>query len=163
MRTLWLVGMMGAGKSTVAPLVAARLGRIAIDIDRRVEESTGATVADLIARDESAFRRAEAEAVRAIAGSDVVASCGGGVVLDDGLVADMRSTGVVVWLDAPVEVLASRGIEDRPLLAGDAGALRRLSRARDARYRAAAHAVVDADDTPDAVADRVVEAWSTSS
>jgi len=163
MRTLWLVGMMGAGKSTVAPLVGARLRRMAVDIDRLVEESTGSTVSELIAHSEAGFRRAEAAAVRAVAGSEVVAACGGGVVLDDALVLEMRDAGLVVWLHAPVEVLASRGVADRPLLAGDDSALDRLDRERHARYRAAAHVLVDAVGTPETVAERVVEAWSTSS
>ena len=163
MRTLWLIGMMGAGKSTVAPLVATRLGRATVDLDARIEEMTGTTVSDLFTRSEEEFRSAESEAARAVAGSDVVVACGGGVVLDDALVAEMRSTGLVVWLDAPVEVLAAREIDDRPLLAGDPGALARIGGRRAARYRAAAHVVIDATGPPDEVAERVVQAWSTSS
>ncbi|HSM02667.1 MAG TPA: bifunctional shikimate kinase/3-dehydroquinate synthase [Acidimicrobiia bacterium] len=161
MTTIWLTGMMGAGKSTVAPLVAARLNRESHDTDALVELRTGSTVEDLFAAGEARFRVEEAAAVQAVAGSWAVVACGGGVVLDADLVADMRRTGVVVWLRAPVEVLEARTFADRPLLAGDSGALRRIAAEREGRYRAAADLVVDAVGAPEEVAARVVAAVST--
>jgi shikimate kinase len=163
MKTLWLTGVMGAGKSTVAPLVAARLERVWVDTDRLVEESTGETVAAMFARAEAEFRRAEAEAVRAVAGSEAVVACGGGVVLDRDLVSEMRRTGVVVWLRPTADALARRTLEGRPLLAGDDGALSRIAEERSDRYAEAAHVVIDGDGSPETVAERVVEAWSTLS
>jgi shikimate kinase len=76
----------------------------------------------------------------------------------------MRATGVVVWLDAPVDVLAARvgAGEGRPLLGADPhAALVEILAQRATRYRAAAHVVVSADGDPGVVASRVVEAWST--
>lgn len=163
MRTLWLTGMMGAGKSTVAPLVAERLGRAWHDTDRMVEQRSGETVEALFERGEGAFRSEEAAAVRSVAGEPVVVACGGGVVLDDALIADMRVGGVIVWLRVPSDVLAARSVPDRPLLQADPKALGRILRERDDRYREAADVVVDGVGPSAEVADRVVAAWSISS
>jgi shikimate kinase len=166
MGTIWLIGMMGAGKTTVAPLVAAQLGRDWVDTDRLVESRSGRGVVELFAEGEYVFRRAEAEAVRSLLGEPIVVACGGGVVLDEGLTESMRSGGFLVWLDAPPDALLTRigaGAE-RPLLSADpAGALRRILEERRGRYEAAAHAVVETTAPPQEVAERVIEAWAKSS
>lgn len=77
-----LVGLSGAGKSTVAPLIAARLGISAIDLDAAVEEAGGASVAALfVAEGEAAFRDREEKALeRALQRGPCVIACGGGLV-----------------------------------------------------------------------------------
>lgn len=165
-RTLWLIGMMGAGKSTVAPLVADSLDRDWVDGDEAVEHLSGRRISDLFAESEAAFREIEAEVVEEVAGNPLVVACGGGVVTDPELVEVMRATGLVVWLDAPVEVLTARVGDGRarPLLADGAGdALERLSTERAALYGAAAHAIVSSEGSPEDVAAEVVEAWNASS
>lgn len=166
MATIWIIGMMGAGKTTTAPMVASRLGCDWVDTDRLVEARSGRGVLELFGEGEALFRRVEADAVRSLVGEPVVVACGGGVVLDGGLVDLMQSNGFVVWLDAPAEVLLTRtGVDaERPLLSADPeSALRRILDDRRWRYQAAAHAVVSAVGAPKEVADRVVEAWSKSS
>lgn len=166
MATIWIIGMMGAGKTTIAPIVAGRLGREWVDTDRLVEARSGEDVVALFARGEDVFRRAEADAVRSVLAEPLVVACGGGVVLDDDLTGSMRAEGFLVWLDAPAEVLLARVGADaeRPLLSADpAGALRRILDDRRSRYEAAADVVVPATGTPQEVADKVVEAWSKSS
>jgi shikimate kinase len=162
-RTLWLVGMMGSGKSTVGRLVADELGRGFVDLDRTLEEIAGESVAEMVRRDERAFRGREADMLAEVAGRPLVVATGGGVVLDDDSVATMRSTGLVVWLEAPAGELAGRvgSVEERPLLGDDPrGALHRLLAEREWRYRSAAHAVVDATPEPVAVAAAVLGAWA---
>jgi shikimate kinase len=166
MAIVWLIGMMGAGKTTIAPLVATRLDSGWADTDRLVEARSGRDLQTIFSQGEDVFRREEAAAVRALLDEPIVVACGGGIVLDDELVTAIRSAGIVIWLDAPVEVLVERtgAGGERPLVAGDpVGALERLFEERRDKYEAAAHAVVSAMGTPDEVADRVVGAWSNLS
>jgi shikimate kinase len=165
MATLWLVGMMGSGKTTVGRLVADRLDVPFLDTDDEVVRATGRTIPELFAEGEAAFREAEAEAVRSVAASDAVVACGGGVVLDDASVAVLRATGLVVWLDAPVAVLSVRvaGGEERPLLDDDsAERLEHLASERRERYERAAHCRVDAGHhEPADTAEEVIAAWTS--
>jgi shikimate kinase len=157
--------MMGSGKSTVGRLVAERLGCDFVDTDDLVATRAGIAAADLLTTDPVAFRRTEAEAVAGIAAFDAVVATGGGVVLDDGSVAVMRSSGLVVWLDAPVEELARRvgPGEGRPLLGSDPlTAIERLLLERRARYQEAAHVIVEAAGPAVMVADLVAAHWEAS-
>jgi len=163
--TLWLVGMMGSGKTTVARIVADTLGSRWFDTDDEVAARTGRPAGDVLAEDESRFRAIEREVVVALAGTDAVVACGGGVILDQDSVASMRAGGLVVWLDVPVATLASRVGDGsgRPLLAdGPAEALERIAAARGALYREAADVVIEGTGAPEEVAGRVVEAWTSS-
>jgi shikimate kinase len=147
-----LVGMMGAGKTTVGELLAERLGWAYLDSDADVEAATGLTVPALFARDgEPAFRDAESAALRAACSSTdpVVVSVAGGAVLRPENRALLASSGTVVWLRARPETLASRvgdGV-GRPLLESDpAGTLARLNTERRPFYEEVADATVDVDD-----------------
>lgn len=160
MATLWLIGMMGSGKSTVGPLVAERLGLGFVDLDAEIEGG-GVTIEQLFERSgEEAFRDLEEAAIARVAGRDVVAASGGGAVLRPANVAKMRESGTVVWLDAGPDTLAARigAGEGRPLLAGDVvERVHRLVASRAAAYRAAAHVRVITDGVdPEQVAARVI-------
>ena len=166
MATLWIVGMMGSGKSTVAPLVAAALGRDALDTDDEVERVSDRSIDDWFAADPAGFRQAEAAVVARAAGADVVVACGGGVVLDEDSVGLMRETGVIVWLEAPARVLASRvgDGEGRPLLGPHPLArLEDVATLRRGAYEAAAHSRVDASADVESVTAGVIEAWKSFS
>jgi shikimate kinase len=163
-----LVGMMGAGKTTVANLLAARLGWPLVDTDGIVEERSGASVAQIFARDgEAAFREAEAQAIADVVTSDepLVVSVGGGAVLSEANRQRLRAAGTVVWLRARPATLAARVGDGnrRPLLTGSGlepqAALERLTGERDGYYRDAAGLVVDVDGlSADEVADVVMTA-----
>src|SRR5918999_5326444 len=148
---VYLVGMPGSGKSSVGRLLATVLGASFVDLDAEVEASAAASVRDIFeARGEAGFRDLEAEALRrTAAGPTAGVACGGGVGLRPENVERMPSSGTVVHLDAPAEVLAGR-VEpagDRPLLT-DGAALARLHADRAAAYRADAHVRVDASGPP---------------
>jgi shikimate kinase len=120
---LLLIGMMGAGKSTVGPLVARSLGWSFTDTDEEVERITGQPVLELfVSGGEALFREEESRAlVAALTGSSaVVVSVGGGAVVDLANRVILRRAGLVVWLRARPETLAERVGDGagRPLLAG---------------------------------------------
>jgi len=158
-----LVGLPGSGKSTVAPLLAERLGWSSVDLDDEVTSAFGRTPAAIIAGDgEAAFREVELATLQAILQrtGPVVIACGGGVIT--GRVAQRLLTGLcaVVWLDAPDAVLVERlgDVATRPLLKGSAAtALPRLRADRAAAHQGA-HLRVSSDDRPEAVAGRVAAA-----
>jgi len=164
-----LVGMMGAGKTSVARRLAKRYDRRVYDSDAMIEARTGHTVAQLFDEGgEPAFRSLESEvldeALRAEPPGIVAAA--GGTVLSAANRARMREAsatgGVVIWLRAPATVLAGRVRpgDHRPLLADDpAGTLARLSAQRADLYAAVADATVDSGSVPfDTVLANVVDA-----
>lgn len=151
---LLLVGMMGAGKSTVGRLVAQHLGWEFRDVDEEVERSSAASVPEIFAGSgEAAFRELEGRALaRCLAGrGDAVVAVGGGAVLSEANRARMAAAGTVVWLRARPETLAARIGDgaDRPLLAGgpDEAARRvaELTGERAPLYQEVADLVIDVD------------------
>ena len=166
---LFLVGMMGAGKSTVGRLVAQRLGWAFVDTDAEVVARTGRSVEELFAaQGEAGFRAEERVAVHEVAArtSPTVVSVGGGAVLDEANRAVMAGSGTVVWLRAAPAVLAARVASEagRPLLAeaGPSGAraeLERIEADRRRWYEEVASAVVDVDElAPEEAAAAVLSA-----
>jgi shikimate kinase len=162
---VYLVGMPGAGKSTVGRELAGRWGVPFVDLDERIERASGASVAEIFRRDgEAAFRAREAATlVDASVVDPSVVACGGGVVLEPANRVTLRNTGVVVFLNAPLDVLRARirPAAERPLIQQD-GDLERLLAEREPLYREFAAHVVDASGSPGEVADAIVEElrWS---
>lgn len=167
---IFVIGMMGCGKTTVGRLLAERLGWRHLDSDEQVARDTRRTVPEIFAeRGEPAFRAAERKALAAGAVSDTptVVSVAGGAVLDPDNRRMLAHNGVVVWLRAEVETLARRvgdGV-GRPLLGDDpAGALRRLYAERRPIYEDLAQVVLDVDHLePLTVVDRVVASLASDS
>lgn len=139
-RPIVLVGLMGAGKSTVGRRLAKRLGLPFVDSDVAIEEASGATTADLFERyGEHDFRDGERRLVARLVEGDVrVIATGGGAFIDPRTRQLLNERAITVWLDAPIEVLAERtGRRDnRPLLRkGDRAAiLARLAEERRLSY-----------------------------
>ena len=163
-----LVGLMGAGKTTVGRRCAELLDRPFVDTDELVEATTGTSVADLFAEQgERRFRTLEREAIADVSASPtpLVIACGGGAVLDGDNRRALRAHGLVVWLRAsPTELERRVGADagaQRPLLAGGAppaATLARLSTQREPSYEAAAHVQVETDGRAvDEIAATVVE------
>jgi shikimate kinase len=163
---LVLIGLMGAGKTSVGAECAQRLGRTFVDTDDLVVSTARMTVEGIFADGgEPRFRQLEHDVVADVSASPepLVIACGGGTVLDADNRRALRAAGVVVWLRAPAATLLARVGDGatRPLLRDDpAGALARLVRLREPAYEAAAHACVDTDDLDvTAVADAVLSVF----
>jgi shikimate kinase len=147
---LVLVGMMGAGKTTVGRAVAGALHRPFFDSDALVEARTGRTVREIWREDgEAAYRPLETDALLdALASPDpAVIAAAGGVVLAQANRRALETDGVwVVWLRGDPALLAERAVRDdhRPLLDGDPeGNMRRLLAQREPLYAEVADQVVD--------------------
>jgi shikimate kinase / 3-dehydroquinate synthase len=146
---IYLAGLSGAGKSTVAALAGRWLGARTEDVDAEVERAAGRSVAALWADGgEAAFRAAERRAVEEIVArpGPAVLALGGGTLEDAESRERLARWGEGIWLDAPAEALAERigdGAAGRPLLAGrdTARMLREQAAARGPRYAALPHRV----------------------
>ncbi|HEV3395654.1 MAG TPA: shikimate kinase [Xanthobacteraceae bacterium] len=139
-RSIVLVGMMGAGKSSVGRRLAARLGLAFIDADTEIEAAAGMSIADIFsAHGEAYFRSGEARVIaRLLEGGPQVMATGGGAIVNPDTRAAIRAKGVSIWLDAEYEVLLRRVKRrtDRPMLktADPAETLKRLLAERNPVY-----------------------------
>lgn len=119
-RTIALVGLMGAGKSTVGRRLAHRLGRPFFDSDSEIEKAAGQSITDIFATmGEAEFRRGEQRVLaRLLDGPPHVLATGGGAYLDETTRAIMREKAITIWLDADLETLWKRVSKrgHRPLL-----------------------------------------------
>jgi shikimate kinase len=119
-RSIVLVGMMGAGKSSIGRRVAARLGIPFVDADVAIEEAAGMSIADIFAaHGEPYFRAGEARVIaRLLDHGPQVLATGGGAFMNEQTRANVRDKGVSVWLKAELDVLTRRlkRRNDRPLL-----------------------------------------------
>lgn len=162
-----LVGYRGTGKTTVARLVAERLGWEALDSDDEIERRAGKTIAQIFAdKGEPEFRQLEIQAIGKLCQRDhVVLSVGGGAVLRGKNRAALRHDGRVVWLQATPETLLARIELDaatslrRPNLTARGGLAEvvELLAVREPLYRETAHLAVDTEGKePADVADEIV-------
>ena len=162
---IFLVGYRGTGKTTVARLLAERIGWSWLDADAALEAKSGRPIADIFARDgEKVFRDLEADVLAETCklSRQVVAS-GGGVVLRTENRQLMRRTGRVVWLTADHDTIWSRLQADeasgrpRPALTvGGRAEIEELLRIREPLYRACADVVVETGGrTPEEIAEEI--------
>ena len=125
-KPIFLIGYMGAGKTTLGQAVSKRLNIPFIDLDEFIENQQGKTVSQIFADDgEAMFRRLEKDAIEKIVGdnaaSAVIVALGGGTPCQPGVMDLLNSCGITVYLTAPVPRLTERlvvGGDKRPLVAG---------------------------------------------
>ena len=148
-QNIFLVGLMGAGKSTIGRHLAKSLGLEFVDSDHEIERRTGANIPLIFdVEGEAGFRQREKKVIDELTQRDgVVLATGGGAVLDPESRAWMRGRGKVIYLYATVDQLLARTAKDRnrPLLqtTDPRGRLQELMQVRDALYREVADLVVD--------------------
>jgi shikimate kinase len=140
-RSIVLVGMMGAGKSSIGRRLASRLNIPFVDADTEIEKAAGMSIADIFARHgEADFRSGEARVIaRLLDGGPQVLATGGGAVMNADTRAAIKAKGVSIWLTAEVDVLMRRihkRRHERPMLqtADPAARLRELLAEREPAY-----------------------------
>lgn len=146
--SIFIVGPMGAGKTTIGRLLAKQLGRAFVDSDWYIESQTGADIAWIFAKEgEAGFRMRETRAIDELTQQPhIVLATGGGAVMSADNREFLQQRGIVVYLNAPVEVQMSRTAKDksRPLLQqpNPRQILQDLYRIRDPLYRQVAHIIM---------------------
>ncbi|PLR38634.1 shikimate kinase AroL [Chimaeribacter californicus] len=153
---IFMVGARGAGKTTVGNALARALGYQFTDTDVFMQQTTGLSVADVVAREGwVGFRRRESDALKAVTAPHTVVATGGGAVLAAENRAFMRDAGRVIYLRAPATTLAHRLEEypldaQRPTLTGKPinEEMVEVLAAREALYQEVAHHVLDATASP---------------
>lgn len=163
-RSIVLIGMMGAGKSSIGRRLAARLGIPFSDADAEIEEAAGMSVADIFeAHGESSFRSGEARVIaRLLEHGPQVLATGGGAFINPQTRARIHEKGISVWLKAEIDVLSRRlrRRNDRPLLktADPTLTLTSLLAARNPIYGEANLVVMSRDVPHEVIVEEIVTA-----
>jgi shikimate kinase len=163
-RSIVLVGMMGAGKSSIGRRVALRLAIPFVDADAEIEKAAGMSISDIFAiRGEAEFRAGETRVIaRLLESGPQVLATGGGAFVNPETRAAVAAKGISVWLKAEFDVLLKRirRRHDRPLLKTDdpAATLRKLMQERDPIYALADLTVQSRDVLHDRIVDEIVSA-----
>jgi shikimate kinase len=160
---IYLVGFMGSGKSTVGRALADELGWNFFDLDDEIESGAGSTVSEIFdTQGEEMFRVLESSAlakrVRAVqSGHPQVIALGGGALMSDKNFELVSNHGVVVWLDAPFDLIERRvAAESHRPLARDPKKLRELFEVRCPRYAQADYRVEAPDEEAVATVQRIL-------
>jgi shikimate kinase len=170
-KTVALVGMMGAGKTSIGKRLATRLDVPFADADQEIEAAAGMTVAEIFEKyGEPEFRRLERSVIARLLGEGPrVLATGGGAYMDETTRAAMKAAAFTIWLKAPVEILLGRvrkrqgADQTRPLLANDdmRGTLERLLAAREPAYATADMVLESGDEPHAALLDKIVAALAS--
>ncbi|MEM8639755.1 MAG: shikimate kinase [Cyanobacteria bacterium P01_G01_bin.54] len=161
--SIFLIGMMGCGKTTVGKALAQQLRYRFFDTDVLIERVAGQTVAEIFAQQgEAAFRQLESQVLSELCScTQSVIATGGGVVTQDRNWRYLQQ-GVIVWLDAPFKVLLPRlqGNRKRPLLQTmdlPSKLTTLLAERRDRYAQADLHLALTAQETPRTIAARIID------
>lgn len=151
MKNIFLIGYMGTGKSTVAAYMAKQYGLEVLEMDQMIVEREGMSISDIFAKQgEGYFRDVETNLLIEIQSQEnKVVSCGGGVVLREQNVEEMRKGGKIVLLSAKAETILERVKDDdsRPLLQGNKNVefINDMLEKRRPKYESAADIVIQTD------------------
>ena len=121
-KNIYLIGFMGAGKSSIAQQLRRQLGYPVVEMDERIVKEQGMSINDIFAKyGEDAFRNMETALIQTLGKEDAsIVSCGGGVVVRPQNVEYMKKSGIIVYLTATPETIYERvhNSTDRPILNG---------------------------------------------
>jgi shikimate kinase len=162
-RNIVITGFMGTGKTTVAPLVAGKLGRAYIETDEEIVRHAGKPIPEIFAEQgEPAFRQLEYEMCEHIAAQrNLVVSTGGGMLIADRARDLMVKSAFVVCLNAPPDVIEQRisGDAGRPL----SGQWRELLAKRQPIYARIPYQVDTTGKLPEQIAQEIIVLWQNAS
>lgn len=148
---IFLIGFMGAGKSTIARTLQTAYGMHLVEMDEQIEAEEGMKISEIFAqKGEAYFRSLETQLLEALQNQDnMVVSCGGGVPMRECNVEAMRKSGKIVYLSASPETIYERvrHFHTRPLLEGNMNVdyITQLMEIRMPKYMAAADLIVETD------------------
>ena len=170
-----LVGYRCSGKTAVGRLLADRLVRDFIDTDTLIEDTEGSSIEDMVDnKGWGHFRQAERTAVNKVSGMDyLIIATGGGVVMNEENIKDLKRNGIIIWLKADVKKIKERMDKDqnsgqvRPSLTGDdpAAEIRKVLDMRNPLYQKLSDFAVDTDiltvsQVADLIISRIDKTWS---
>ncbi|MEE0338350.1 shikimate kinase [Acidaminococcus fermentans] len=159
MANIVLIGMPGAGKTTIGRKLSKALGRPVLDADDKVVEQTGRTIKDLFQEGEDVFRQAETEAVKTLAAMDgIIISCGGGVVKRPENIGYLQQNGKIFFLNRDLAAIAgSVDKVTRPLLNSAEDRLTQLYKERMPLYLKYADYTIPVDENFDKTTEYIIE------
>ena len=163
-RNIFLIGMMGSGKTTIGKILAEHLEWNFDDSDHEVEHATGKSIVSIFSeKGEDYFRNLESDQlIETAQQKKTVTACGGGIILNKRNRTLMRKSGTVVFLDVPLEILTSRlqNVSNRPLLEnlnGNESRLTAIWLKREKLYRQTAHITINASLSPQSCANKILK------
>ncbi len=161
-RNIVLIGMPGAGKTTVGKMLYERLELKFVDVDDFIVEESGKTIPELFDVSESHFRNVESEAIKKLSmdKSSIIAT-GGGVIKNEANIEELKKHGIIVFIDRPLGNIAEDvEISKRPLLKDGVQKLYDLYEERYELYKKYSDFHVVNDRSIEAVVDRIIEKYA---
>lgn len=167
---IFLVGARGCGKTTIGHALADALGYSFADTDSHLLNSTGKSVAEIVAEEGwSGFRERESLALQQVTADSTVIATGGGMILSESNRQFMAEHGIAIWLNVPAEILAARldaapEEDQRPTLTGKSviDEIVDVLAAREALYHQTARYIIDATHSPNRVVESIIDALQMS-
>lgn len=158
---LILIGMPGCGKSTIGKNAAKILHMDFIDVDAFIENREEKSISEIFLKGESHFRAIEAQVINELSSvKNTVISTGGGVVKNEKNMAILRNTGLVLFIDRPIDnILSDINTESRPLLKDKSDALLKLYSERIDLYKKFCHTELKNTGTMEDILSKVIFAY----
>ncbi|WP_085508851.1 shikimate kinase [Thalassobacillus devorans] len=162
MKTIYLIGFMGSGKTTVAEILCEKLDVPLIEMDSLIEKREGRAIKEIFAeKGEAYFRQLETSLLEEIPLENMVVSTGGGAPINP-INQKLMRRGTVIFLDASFQVIQERLSQDenRPLWKGKEQEKERLLQERWPVYQQAADITIDVEyKSPERIADEILDVW----
>lgn len=161
MKNIVLIGIMGCGKSTIGKIIAKRLNRRFVDLDREIENDSKMKISDIFATyGEEYFRNLEEKcALKFSKCDDLVISTGGGIVTKEKAISYLKENGVVFFVRRDLNKILKINLKNRPLLKNNPGAIFKIMRERKDLYKKYSDFSVHNTKTPKITAEKIIKKY----